>query len=145
HDKKWRLELPIKDQADGSAIDNLLSDLENWQKDETITAKEIEADKNKLAEFGVNKSKLRLKLSGTGAPPEILFGKDAALENRMYVRLENSKAVFIAPQSIRKEIEKKPEDFRDKKLTDLTVTEVQRVLLKTQTGELELQKQADHW
>ena len=145
HDKKWRLELPIKDQADGSAIDDLLSDLENWQKDETISAKEVEADKNKLTEFGVNKPKLRLKLVGQGAPPEIFFGKDAALENRMYVRLENSKAVFVAAQSIRKEIDKKAEDFRDKKLTDLIMAEVQRVLLKTPAGEIELQKQADHW
>ena len=145
HDKKWRLEAPIKDQADSSQVDDLLSDLENWQKDATISAKEIEADKNKLVEFGVNKSKLRLKLTGAGAPPEILFGKDAALENRMYVRLENSKAVFIAPQSIKKEIDKKAEDFRDKKLTDLIMAQVVRVVLKTPAGELELQKHADHW
>jgi len=144
-DKKWRLELPIKDQADSSAIDDLLADLENWQKVETIPAKEVEADKNKLTEFGVNKPKLRLKLVGQGAPPEIFFGKDAALENRIYVRLENSKAVFVAAQSIKKEIDKKPEDFRDKKLTDLIMAEVQRVLLKTPAGEIEFQKQADHW
>ena len=43
-DNKWRLETPIKDQADRSVIENLLSDLENWQKDATISAKEIEAD-----------------------------------------------------------------------------------------------------
>jgi len=145
HDKKWRLEAPIKDQADSSLVDDLLSDLENWQKDATISAKEIEADKNKLVEFGVNKSKLRLKLTGAGAPPEILFGKDAALENRMYVRLEDSKAVFIAPQSIKKEIDKKAEDFRDKKLSDLIMAQIVRVVLKTPAGEIELQKQGDHW
>src|SRR5690242_5850147 len=39
HDSKWRLETPIKDQADNSAIDNLLLDLESWQKDATISAK----------------------------------------------------------------------------------------------------------
>src|SRR5437870_12698708 len=32
-DNKWRLETPIKDQADGSLITNLLFDLEGWQKD----------------------------------------------------------------------------------------------------------------
>src|SRR5438094_1224042 len=37
-DNRWRLETPIKDQADGSLIVNLLSDLENWQKDGTISA-----------------------------------------------------------------------------------------------------------
>src|SRR5213082_3130894 len=83
-DNKWRLETPIKDQADSSLIDNLLSNLENWQKDATIPAKEIEADKKKLNEFGLSRPKLRLKLLGESAPPEILFGKDAALEGKMY-------------------------------------------------------------
>ena len=30
-DNRWRLETPIKDQADSSLIDNLLSDLANWR------------------------------------------------------------------------------------------------------------------
>ena len=44
-ESKWRLETPIKDQADGALVDNLLSDLETWEKEGTIPAKDIEADK----------------------------------------------------------------------------------------------------
>ena len=144
-DKKWRLETPIKEQADSSLIENLLLDLESWQKDATIPAKELEADKNKLNEYGLSKPKLRLKLRGKDAPREILFGKDAALEGKMYVRLENSKETFLAAQSIKKEIEKKATEFRDRKLTDLITAQVSRVVLKTATGEMELQKKGDHW
>jgi hypothetical protein len=144
-DKKWRLETPIKDQADSSLIENLLLDLESWQKDAIIPAKELEADKSKLNEYGLSKPKLRLKLRGEDAPPEILFGKDAALEGKMYVRLENSKETFLAAQSIKKEIEKKAAEFRDRKLTDLITAQVSRVVLKTATGEMELQKKGDHW
>src|SRR5713101_6558989 len=144
-DKKWRLETPIKDQADSSLIENLLLDLESWQKDATIPAKELEADKNKLNEYGLSKPKLRLKLRGQDAPAEILFGKDAALEGKMYVRLGNSKETFLAAQSIKKEIEKKAAEFRDRKLTDLITAQVSRVVLKTATGEMELQKKGDHW
>ena len=144
-DKKWRLETPIKEQADSSLIENLLLDLESWQKDATIPAKELEADKGKLNEYGLSKPKLRLKLRGEDAPREILFGKDAALEGKMYVRLENSKETFLAAQSIKKEIEKKATEFRDRKLTDLITAQVSRVVLKTATGEMELQKKGDHW
>src|SRR6266446_1365344 len=144
-DNKWRLEAPIKDQADGSLIENLLSDLENWQKDATISAKEIEVDKNKLNEYGLNKPKLKLKLIGQGRPPEILFGKDAALEGRMYVRFDNSKETFLAGQSVKKDIDKKPEEFRDRKLTDLITAQATRVVLKTPAGEMELEKKGDHW
>ncbi|PYK43303.1 MAG: hypothetical protein DME46_07930, partial [Verrucomicrobia bacterium] len=111
----------------------------------TISGKEIEADKSRMAEYGVAKAKLRLKLEGANAPPAILFGNNAALEGKTYVRLENSKDVFLAAQSIKNQISKKPEEFRDRKLTDTVATQVTRLSLKTAAGEMELQKQADHW
>jgi hypothetical protein len=145
HDDKWRLETPIKDQADGSLVNELLSGLENWQKDASISAKEMEADKNKLSDYGLANPKLRLKLVGQSAPSEIFFGKDAALEGKMYVRFENSKETFLVNQSVKKAIDKKPDDFRDRKLTDLIMAQVARVVLKTPAGEMELQKKGDHW
>ena len=144
-DNKWRLESPIKDQADNALIDNLLANLESWQKDATISAKEIAADKNKLSEYGLEKAKRRLSLSGEGAPPAILFGKDAAFEGKMYVRLENSNEAFLVPQTLRKEIEKKADEFRDRKLTDFITARVSRVVLKTPAGEMELEKKRDDW
>ena len=144
-DNRWRLEAPIKDQADTSLIESLLSDLENWQKDGTISAKEIKTDQSKLNEYGVNRPKLRLKLIGQDRPAAILFGKDAALEGKMYVRFENSKETFLAGQSVKKDIDKKSEEFRDRKLTGLITAQVTRVTLKTPAGEMELQKKGDHW
>ena len=144
-ENKWRLETPIKDQADGTLVENLLSDLETWQKEGAIPAKAVEADKNKLTEYGLNNPKLKLKLLGQGRPPEIWFGKYAALEGRIYVRLQNSKETLLAKESVRKDIDKKPEEFRDRKLTDITAAQVHRVTLKTPAGEMELEKKGDHW
>jgi Domain of unknown function (DUF4340) len=144
-DKKWRMESPVKDSADGTAIDSLLFDLESWQRESTISGKELEKDKNRMAEFGVAKAKLRLKLLGPDSPPEILFGNNAALEGRTYVRLENSKNVFLASQSVKNAISKKAEEFRDRRLTDTLATQVTRVALKSPAGEMELQKQSEHW
>lgn len=144
-DKKWRMESPVKDSADGTTIDSLLFDLEDWKKETTIPSKEIEADKNKMAEFGLAKAKLRLKLLGKDAPPEMWFGNNAALENRTYVRLENSKDVLVAPQSLKTAISKKAEEFRDRRLTETIATQVTRLALKTPAGEMEVEKQSDHW
>ena len=142
---KWRLETPIKDQADASAVNNLLLELENWQKEASISAKEMEADKSKLSDYGLAQPKLRLKLSGEKAPAEIFFGKDAAVEGKMYVRFSNSKESFLVNQSVKKALDKKPEEFRDRKLTDLILAQVVRAVLKTTAGEMELQKTGDHW
>jgi uncharacterized protein DUF4340 len=144
-DQKWRLEAPFKDQADRGAVENLIADLDGWQKFDSISAKEIENNKGLLEEYGVTKGKLKLKLLGKNAPPEITFGNDAALQGKMYVRVGDSGDVIIAAQSIRNDIAKKPEDFRDKKLTDLTTAQVVRALVKTAAGEMELEKKAEHW
>src|SRR5437867_11428391 len=63
----------------------------------------------------------------------------------MYVRHENSKEKYLAKQSIRKDIDKKPEEFRDRRLTDLTAAQVRRITLKTPAGEMEMEKKGDHW
>jgi hypothetical protein len=144
-DQKWRLEAPFKDQADRGAVENLITDLDSWQKFESIPASEIAKDKNKLDEFGLSKGKLKLKLLGKDAPSEITFGNDAALQGKMYVRVGDGNDVFIAAQSVRNDIAKKPEDFRDKKLTDWVATQITRALLKTAAGEMEAVKKGDHW
>jgi len=144
-DQKWRLEAPFKDQADRGAVENLIADLDGWQKFDAISASEIEKNKGLLDEYGLSKGKLKLKLLGKGTPPEITFGNDAALQGKMYVRVGDSGDVVIAAQSVRNDIAKKPEDFRDKKLTDLTTTQVVRALVKTSAGEMELEKKAEHW
>lgn len=144
-DQKWRLEAPFKDQADRGAVENLLADLDGWQKYDSIPAQEIAKDKGRLDEFGLSKGKLKLKLLGKNAPPEITFGSDAALQGKMYVRVGDTSDVIIAAQSVRNDIAKKPEEFRDKKLTDLTTAQVARALLKTTAGEMELEKKSDRW
>ncbi|HSH39201.1 MAG TPA: DUF4340 domain-containing protein [Chthoniobacterales bacterium] len=144
-DEKWRLEAPIKDQADSSLVDALVGALQSWQKDETISEEEIEKDKGRLEEYDLEKPKLRVKLQGKEMPPDILFGKDAALEGKMYVRLANSKDSFLVSQRVKTNVTKKAEEFRDRKLTDVSNAEVSRVALKTPAGEMELQKQGEQW
>jgi hypothetical protein len=143
--ERWSLEAPIKDQADASVVNSLISDLQSWAKDETFSEKEMQSDKNRLAEYDLVSPKLRLKLLGKDLPPEILFGKDAALENRMYVRFGNSKETYLVRQTVKNDITRKPEDFRDRKLTDVTAAQINRVVLKTPAGEMELHKQGEFW
>ncbi len=143
---KWRLTAPVKDQADAAAVDNLISDLEAWKKFAVIPGKgDPNVDKASLAEYGVIQPKLRLKLQLPDGPPEIRFGKDAALENQMYLRIGDIKDVFIAGQSVRNDISKKADDFRDRKLTNLTTAQVVRAVLKSPAGEIELAKKNERW
>jgi len=144
-DGKWRLTAPVKDQADGAVVDNLISDLENWRQDGKISAAEITAEKGRMSEFGLVQPKLRLRLIGPNKPSEIFLGKDAAFEGKMYVRFADSKDVYIAAQTVRTDIAKKPDDFRDRRLTDLTTAQATRAVVKSAAGEIELAKRNEHW
>src|SRR2546423_15001049 len=44
-DQKWRLEAPVKEQADRGAVGNLIAELGGWQKFDAISAREIENNK----------------------------------------------------------------------------------------------------
>src|SRR5438132_13053753 len=41
-DNKWRLETPIKDQADAAMAENFVSDVESWQEEGTIAVNEAD-------------------------------------------------------------------------------------------------------
>ncbi len=140
-DQPWRLEAPVKDQADAAKLDQLLTSLETCQNEATIDAD----SKVRIKDFGVMKSNLRLKLLGRNAPPEILFGKDAAVEGKLYVRRDGSNDVFVIGTELKNLIQKKPDDFRDAKLTNISTTQVTKLGIKTAAGEIELQKEGDHW
>src|SRR5690242_1943592 len=142
---KWRLTAPVKDQADSAEVDNLITDIENWRRDAVIPAKDVAADKGRLNEYGLVQPKLRLRLIEPNGPPEILFGKDSALQGKSYLRLGDSKDVIIAAQAVRTSVSKKPDDFRDRKLTDLTTAQVTRAVLKSPAGEIQLVKKSEHW
>ncbi len=144
-DGKWRLEAPIKDQADGPAVDQLISELQSWKREKTLTATTLAGEKDGLAEYDLVKPKLRLKLLGPDQPAEILFGKDAALEGRMYIRFADQQDALLVPQTVKDAIAKKPEDFRDRKLTEIAAADVTRLRLKTSAGEMELTKTGGTW
>src|SRR5438046_9558729 len=74
-DNRWRLETPIKDETDSSLIENLLSELENWQRDGTISAKEIEAAKHKLTKHRMTEATMSRTSTAEQKPPDTLVGQ----------------------------------------------------------------------
>lgn len=141
HSNEWDLESPVKDRADQNQITELMTDCEMLDKTATITNK----DKKKLKEYGVAKSNLRLKLIGKNAPPELLFGKDAAVEGKEYVGFDGANSVYVVGSQLRALIARKADDFRDHRLSSLDLTKIDKIALKTSAGEIELSKDKDHW
>ena len=142
-DGAWFLDAPIKDHADSMAINQLFTTAEALKSEEAIPTDKD--GKDTLKEFGLANSETRLTFTGGDKPVEILIGKDAAVEGKVYARVEGSKTAHIISNDLKNQISKKVDEFRDHKLTNVVTTQVDKFLIKTRTGEVELDKKDQHW
>jgi len=142
-DNLWLMEAPVQDFADRNAINQLLTLCETLQK-EPVAGCRI-ADKKQLKAFGVSKTSMRLKLLGPDMPPELLFGKDTAVEGKIYVRLNGSSTVSVASNALRNLILRKPDEFRDRQLTGFDSTGVNKFSVETPAGKIDLIKTVGRW
>ena len=146
HKSVWQLVEPIKDRADSLALHQLFTDAETLKFVEKLDENGKGVSKDKLKEFGLSDPTTKIRFSGKEKPVEIQFGKDAATEGRQYVKLDGSNVVYVINNTLKATIGKKLDEFRDKRLSDVAATAVNKVTIKTAAGEIELSKDtSNHW
>ena len=141
----WTVEAPVKDRADSTVMSSLLTSAELMRSERTIDNDGKGVTKDQLKDFGLTDTQTKLTFTVDGKPVELLFGKDTAIENRVYVMLEGSKSVEVVVNSLRNDISKKPDEFRDKKLSDLSLSQIKKAVFKSAAGEIEVEKTNEHW
>ena len=84
----WKMIAPWQDDADAGVIDQLLDAVQSLRPEDVITDLG-KGDKRRqiLKDFGLNKSKLRLKLDGKHMPAEFQFGLETAVQGESYLRI----------------------------------------------------------
>src|ERR1700719_1211256 len=142
----WKMVAPWQDDADAGVIDQLLDAVQNLRPEDVI-ADLGKGDKKRqmLKDFALNKPKLRLKLDGKRMPPELEFGQDSAVQGRGYIRIADDDAVYIVGNDLKNIVSKKPEDFRDHRMTPFLTTLINRAIFQVSGGEIELAKEKDNW
>lgn len=141
----WYLREPVKDRADSMAISQLFTSAEALRYDAMISGEKNGLDKEQLREYGVANSETKVKFSNKDRTIELLFGKDAAVEGKVYVKLEGTNAVYVIDRDLKEQISKRADEFRDRRLTELNATQVKRFTIKTNAGEMELERKDQHW
>jgi hypothetical protein len=142
---QWTIEEPVKDRADSMAVAQLFTSAESLKHDAVIGEGSKGAGKEQIKDFGLANSEVKITFSGSEKPVEILFGKNAAVEGKIYVRLADSNTVYVISEDLRKQLSKKVDEFRDPKLMDLATTQVQKATIKTTAGEIELERKGKDW
>lgn len=144
-DGVWFMEKPLKDRADATALNQLFTTAESLKSEQAIATDKDSGGKDQLKEFGLGGPEMRVSFVGAEKPVDILFGKDAAVEGKLYVRLDDSKTAHVISNDLKNQITKKVDEFRDHKLTDVLGTQVNKVLFKTAAGEIEVEKKDQRW
>jgi hypothetical protein len=142
----WKLTAPWQDNADSGVVDQLLDAIQNLRPDDVITdLGRGDKKRQMLKDFGLNKSKLRLKLDGKRMPAEIEFGQDTAVQGKCYLRIQDDDAVYVVSNDLKNIVSKRPEDFRDHRMTPFLTTLISRAIFQVNGGEIELAKERDNW
>ncbi len=144
-DNVWYLEEPIKDRADPLVVSQLFSTAESLHHDRMLDKPGKGHEKSQLKDFGITNSEVKLKFSGTEKPVELVLGKDAAVDGKIYTKVEGAENVYVISNDLKTQLTRKADDFRDHRLTSLSPAQVQKVTFKSALGEIELEKKNEQW
>jgi hypothetical protein len=139
----WQLGTKPKDRADSAMVERLLLAATGMRYFDRIEGKEFKAD-SELSNYGLRNPKRTIEFDGE-EKTTLFLGKDAASEERVYVRAGGSRDVFVVSDELIKLAFQDAGDFRDRRLTDLSPDQVDRVIVRRQGGEIELSRDATGW
>ncbi len=164
---KWVLDKPVKAVADASKVDSLLNDIRYMRVDEFV-----KDDPEDLKPFGLEKPKTRVEVTietkvkkkekeedkpttTKAARPKfetkrsthsLLLGGASDLKGEeFYVKLGGKPWIASVTKSNRDKILPKPDEWRDKKVTQANVLDATKIQLTVGAGKAVLEKKGGAW
>ena len=113
-DKTWMLKRPVETVADASAINRLLSVLENLTRDEVITAEECALRELRPADYGLENPRARVRLGNGAVLHDVLIGDYAPLGEHVYVKLAWSGDIVCIARALVDALPERVDEFRDR-------------------------------
>lgn len=141
----WLMISPVNDRAELGLVHGILSELHDTESTDSFEAGAKNGGTPSLKDIGLETPAIRVKLTGPTAPAEILVGNDTAVQGQMYARLADSNKVWIVSNSLKAQLQKKADDFRDHRLMDFTPNRVNRLDVKSPAGEIEVLQDHGVW
>jgi hypothetical protein len=130
----WDLMLPPAVRADRFTVDSLVNRLQNLSM-QTIAAE----DKKDQRKFGFGAPEARVRLEGAGTSQTLVVGKK---EGERYYALNSAlEPVFTLEASFVSELQKDPNDLREKNLFSYSTFEVKRLEVETPAGSRVFERQ----
>jgi hypothetical protein len=142
-DAGWWIGPKPKDVASPKMVGQLLEAAARLRVFDVIKASEFR-DAHDLDTYGLENPKSQLDLIGDGAPA-LYFGKEAASDGRIYVRRADSNDVFVVSDQLQRLAFRNAQDFRDRRLTNLTPDRIDKFSIRRAGGEIALERGGRGW
>jgi hypothetical protein len=104
----------------------------------------IQADERSLDDYGLENPRSRIEFLGDRGAT-LYFGKEAAAEGRVYVRKGDSNDVYVVSDELQRLAFRNAQDFRDRRLTNLSPDQIDSFTIKRPGGEITLARDATGW
>jgi hypothetical protein len=130
----WDLELPPAVRADRFTTEGLVNRLQNLSIESVVAE-----DKKNMAKYGFGQPELSARLSGPGVSQTLLVGKKEG--ERYYAVNSALELIFMLDASFVSELQKDPNDLRDKNLFSYSAYEVKRLEVDTPAGSRVFERQ----
>ncbi len=136
-DWQWWLTQPFEDRADPNALHELFTALETLAVEQEFALKNQDA----WAEYGLSQPRISMKVELDDRVEELWVGRDSAYQALVFARHSPNDNVLVIQDSLRAQILREPESFRDRRVLPWRPDDIIRVLLRRPGGEIELASQ----
>lgn len=116
----WRVEVPVKSEAESAVVDNLLKTMLEFKFEKVVSQ-----DSSRLADFGLEQASRVIRLEHKdGSTSELAIGKAAPVGYSVYFQVNGKPDIMIGSQYLLTATAKTLQEFRSKKITEVEAKDV---------------------
>jgi hypothetical protein len=141
-EKGWKMNSPVKDWADGQAIEKFIEGISTENSQETVS----EGDQLEWGNFGLDQPKGEIELIlNSGEKHRFAIGQRKNYQGDAYLRKNDESKVLIASSTWFSKIDKTSLEFRDKRLMRRSNAATEKVSFEKGTEKFQLVKKDGQW
>ncbi len=137
----WRVVVPVRYPAQATAIEDLLTALEELRQTDFISPQELLAQPGGLASYGLDSAPVTLILHQGAMRTELRIGVGALSTARLYVQVVGSQGVAVVPSSILQHIPGGVDRWRDLGLARMGFGQFDRLALRSGARQIEFERE----
>ena len=139
-DGPWRLTSPLEAAADDYEVDRLVDDLSSLHIERVV-----EAEGGDEAAYEIPSTEVSIWVTDKAEPVRLLVGMENPLDKSLFAKRADDPRIVLLPSTLKKTLDKKVFDFRQKDVFKFAAEDVQRIRVKASEVAWGAVREGDSW